>query len=446
MSATFDKNDKFGLKTFSEKLEKFLMIENDFVEGGLVVSLTAPFGYGKTTFLSMWKNDIDERRKKDENLPITITLNAWESDYCGDPLLAIVSSLIKSLDEHQQSTQSKVLREAAKDLAWLAVGLANQVAEKLTGVDSIKAGEFAESKKKKKPDFIKLYQEKSEALNKMKEALKQVFGGENPKAFIFVDELDRCRPDYAISYLETIKHVFDIHGMVFVLAVDYHHLSCSARALFGQDLKFEEYFRKFVQRSIALPKLNKNGLHNLASDYALKYLEKEGIRISLMKTGPNLNDNISELVTALNATPRQIQEIFRIIGHAASCSDQNRRGYIYWCIGISLVFMSALKVVEQKLYQLIVEDDRQANLKISKFLIDKLGVDKGRWWLCIYLSGMGMKMDDITQLFQELNLTDRPVNTGEIQQFNSGWGTFGFSDNTTGIRSIYEVIEGANNL
>ena len=33
-----------------------------------------------------------------------------------------------------------------------------------------------------------------------------------------IDELDRCRPDYAITYLETIKHIFSIKGTAFVLA------------------------------------------------------------------------------------------------------------------------------------------------------------------------------------------------------------------------------------
>ena len=33
---TFEKDDRLGLKPFSEKLEKFLMVENDFVEGSLV--------------------------------------------------------------------------------------------------------------------------------------------------------------------------------------------------------------------------------------------------------------------------------------------------------------------------------------------------------------------------------------------------------------------------
>jgi hypothetical protein len=36
---TFEKHDKLGLKPFCEKLEAYLMVEHDFVEGSLVVSL-----------------------------------------------------------------------------------------------------------------------------------------------------------------------------------------------------------------------------------------------------------------------------------------------------------------------------------------------------------------------------------------------------------------------
>ena len=53
---TFDEHDKLGLKPFSQNLERFLMVEHNFVEGGLVVGLNAPFGAGKTTYLSMWKS------------------------------------------------------------------------------------------------------------------------------------------------------------------------------------------------------------------------------------------------------------------------------------------------------------------------------------------------------------------------------------------------------
>ena len=58
---TFEATDKLGLKRFSGKLERFLSVEHDFVDGSLVVSLNAPFGAGKTTSLSVWKSDLDKR-------------------------------------------------------------------------------------------------------------------------------------------------------------------------------------------------------------------------------------------------------------------------------------------------------------------------------------------------------------------------------------------------
>jgi predicted KAP-like P-loop ATPase len=126
---TFEATDKLGLKPFSEKLENFLIVEHDFVEGSLVVSLNAPFGAGKTTFLSMWKSDLDKRQASDSATPKVITVNAWESDYCGDPLLSIVNGLIKSVSTNKSSKESKdagKLREAAKDVGWFATGLLAQ--------------------------------------------------------------------------------------------------------------------------------------------------------------------------------------------------------------------------------------------------------------------------------------------------------------------------------
>jgi hypothetical protein len=80
---TFEASDKLDLKKFSEKLERFLMVEHDFVDGSLVVSLNAPFGAGKSTFLSMWKSDFDKRRETNPTLPkaviITTLQNTWNA-------------------------------------------------------------------------------------------------------------------------------------------------------------------------------------------------------------------------------------------------------------------------------------------------------------------------------------------------------------------------------
>lgn len=82
---SFTSTDAFGWKTFAQTVEKFLLTERSFVEGSLVLSFNAPFGTGKTTFLEMLKNDLEDRRRDNQELPLPILLNAWEEDYCGSP-------------------------------------------------------------------------------------------------------------------------------------------------------------------------------------------------------------------------------------------------------------------------------------------------------------------------------------------------------------------------
>ena len=203
---SFEKTDRLDLKQFCERLENYLLVEHDYVEGGLVVALNAGFGAGKTTFVRMWENDLRSRREKGEFVPMPLVLNAWESDYGGDPLLAILANLIEAIGEWDggdKEDEKSALKEAAKNMAWFALGLGNGVAAKFTGVDAVKAGDFAEGKKtarkSKRPDFIELYHQRADALKILKEKLAGTFGGESPKIFVFIDELDRCRPDYAVG-------------------------------------------------------------------------------------------------------------------------------------------------------------------------------------------------------------------------------------------------------
>jgi hypothetical protein len=392
---TFDGHDKLGLKPFSEKLENFLIVEHDFVEGSLVVSLNAPFGAGKTMFLSMWKSDLDKRRASGSAIPKVITVNAWESDYCGDPLLSIVNGLIKSVSTDESLIESKEaakLHEAAKDVGWFATGLANKLVSSWTGFDPIEAGKFADEKKQNRkpkiPDFVSLYDERTKAFGKLKNVLQEVFGGESPKAFVFVDELDRCRPDYAISYLETIKHVFDVHGLIFILAVDRDQLEVSAKALFGAGLRFSDYFRKFVQRMITLPKPDESKLQNLAYHYVNRYWEKEGKRTSLIGDHHYRVQNIAKLFGALKMPPRQVQEAFRIIGHTLTANSPQQRGQLYWCIGLGVILMSALKVAEPNIY-FQIGNNEMGHQDVGKFLIKLLGKNEADWWFRVYITGTG---------------------------------------------------------
>jgi hypothetical protein len=70
---------------------------------------------------------------------------------------------------------------------------------------------------------------------------------------IFIDELDRCRPNFAIEVLEKAKHLFNVDNIIFVLATDKTQLGHSIRAVYGQGLDVNEYLRRFIDFDYLLP-------------------------------------------------------------------------------------------------------------------------------------------------------------------------------------------------
>jgi hypothetical protein len=78
----------------------------------------------------------------------------------------------------------------------------------------------------------------------------------NRQVFIFIDELDRCRPTYAIEMLETVKHLFDIPNFIFVLSTDTNQLQHSIKAVYGHDFDSHEYLSRFFEQRFTLPELD----------------------------------------------------------------------------------------------------------------------------------------------------------------------------------------------
>ncbi len=439
-TTSFDSTDRLNLQPFCKRLEDYLIVEHDYVDGGLVVGLNAGFGAGKTTFIRMWEADLQTRRDRREFVPMPVVLNAWESDYCGDPLLAILAGLIQAVDTwngEAKPADKKALKEAAKDVAWFALGLANGVVAKHTGLDSIKAADLATEKRKarepEKPDFIELYQQRTNALTDLKQRLATVFSGEAPKVFVFVDELDRCRPDYAVSYLEAIKHVFDVRGMVFVLAIDYEHLAISTRALFGQDLVFDEYFRKFCHRLINLPEPVDAGFANLADDYVNKYLHGQGQRICSIDTDPQQRRQFVELATGLRMGPRQLQEAFRIVGQVSAVLNPDHRGKLLWCIAAAIILFAFLRVSRREIYIKLM-NGHMPHEEVGRLLISIVGKKDADWWFKIYLTGLPNNTEapfkpriilEQAGFLDARPAADKDTELGrELGQFNEGWGRY----------------------
>lgn len=76
--------------------------------------------------------------------------------------------------------------------------------------------------------------------------------GKKLPLFILIDELDRCRPNYAIELLENIKHIFDIEGIYFIVATNSQELSHSINAIYGANFSSETYLKRFFNQEYTL--------------------------------------------------------------------------------------------------------------------------------------------------------------------------------------------------
>jgi hypothetical protein len=255
-----------------------------------------------------------------------------------------------------------------------------------------------------------------------------------------VDELDRCRPDYAISYLETIKHIFDVQGAVFILAADRQHLENSAKTAFGSDLDFEEYYRKFVHREVSLPPISEEGYGRLASAYVSHYLERDGLRNCFMELSSYRIKNIVELVAALKLTPRQIQEVFRILGHVMASSEE-KKGKLLWCIGVGTIAMAAFKVGRPEVFQKLGFKEFEPADAI-KFLTDLLGDSHIDWWFTLFLTGDGLQTKKgaaAKEVMADVGLIEDGQEIRDLGQWGQGWGHHS-SNRFTQIREKIDQI------
>lgn len=109
------------------------------------------------------------------------------------------------------------------------------------------AGNLVDAFQREKESLERFRCEVENAVNQLKAA------GKKETLVFFVDELDRCRPTFAIEMLERIKHLFDVPNIVFVLSVDKSQLEASTAAVYGEKINAPEYLRRFIDLEYGIP-------------------------------------------------------------------------------------------------------------------------------------------------------------------------------------------------
>lgn len=246
---SFDDRDEFNRKPIAEKFLRLL--DSDIKFSPIVVN--GGWGTGKTEFSKKVASLIQEKNPKNK----VVFIDAFSEDYGNASLLTIIAAIASLYpEEAQTSLISKTLpalRFSLKTVmkagtGWVLKQNADDIAEGFEDALKDAANSMID---KTVETMMKDHIESKENMEALRNALIELT--KNNKITIIIDELDRCKPSFALSIIENIKHVFDIENLCFILVANIEQLKNSIDHLYGPSVNSHKYLDKFIKYSFTIP-------------------------------------------------------------------------------------------------------------------------------------------------------------------------------------------------
>lgn len=345
-----------------------------------VLAVDGSYGQGKTFFLKR----LDLHLKATEH--VSAYVDAWTDDLEDQPLVALAATLEGALshwtaDHPNVSTAVQgFIAKTGKVAKIVGVGLftkllgfgitevgAHALHDVIAGAgddvqreirkDALKeaggtvADGFSKSGEAEAhsdmAERIERFKSGQKAVEDMKQSLRAVVAavqevGLRLPITIIVDELDRCRPTYAIKVLEEIKHLFDVEGVAFILGMHGQQLAHSVQAAYGSSFNGQAYLRRFFNRTYSLQDA---GLSSLI-DYLFKRLYVKTSMLVFPDITPTsggdstrweVHEVVAEYMKIYEMTARDVFAVVEALHVATALADEKLMGALLLPIVLSKI-------------------------------------------------------------------------------------------------------------
>ena len=264
---TFDRGK--DIREFIEGLE--------LIEGNAFISLDAKWGDGKTFFVRQieetlkyfWakKMETEEKPLKDlnsyeylkesvtvkqttvEHIYLPVYYNAWMYDDHNDPLMSLLLVMTKQCGgAYNTKINTKSLGERL-----LAVASSLPIS-----IKKVNPATLIKDLQEGKMDILSAVKTEEDIKECVRDVFNDIIVEEAEKLVIFIDELDRCKPSFAIEMLERIKHYFDDERIIFVVSLNKEQLIHTISNYYGSEFDSTRYLNRFFDVSINLPEISRS--------------------------------------------------------------------------------------------------------------------------------------------------------------------------------------------
>lgn len=257
-------------------------------EGTSSIAIDGRWGSGKTFFVKQSmllinaKNpmsDMDDEKKasivyaipfpeKSEDVPenynVAVYYDAWENDNDTDPVLSLVYEIIKQLGiNYDFDDNGNIFKLAGSVLEAFTGRNINSIIENL-----------------KSENHLTNIREEKDLHEDIKNFFTELLVERGNRLVIFIDELDRCKPSYAVHLLERIKHYLCDERITFVFSVNLGELQHTIKHYYGNTFDACRYLDRFFDMRLSLPPADKTAFYRemgLDSGYILEKVSRKVI-------------------------------------------------------------------------------------------------------------------------------------------------------------------------
>jgi len=368
------KNDALDRKGYGEALLNVITKSND----ELVISLDGKWGEGKTTFVKMWQGLLSEA-----DIP-NIYIDAFSNDYLDDAFISVASAITNYTEEHihkDHHDKLEELMEKTKNVGGQLISWSTKIGIKAATLGIIKDAELDELKNikgdiakstsnlvsKLVEDRITSHSKDIELIQSFRDILSQLpqnlTDNGDKSLVIIIDELDRCKPTYAVDIIEKVKHLFSVKNVVFVLVMNKSQLEESIKSVYGQNIDAHSYLQKFINFEAKIPKRTKEHYINDLNTYASRLLELH--ELETWGDSRNIIECLEPFSNHFNISLRQLERVFTNLAVFYATSAENQLRLVPIIVFLAVVKVVAPRLFDDLLHQRVNYNEMTDQLKLT---------------------------------------------------------------------------------
>jgi len=298
----------------------------------------------------MWEAKLKQQRYR------TLRFNARESDHTDDPFAALFSEfrlLAKAQEDVTEDTLdplfARLKDKALPILKKSAVGMIKHLTMGAVDAPELLKTIMADVAEEAAKQVLEKAESDKQSLQAFRDELAEFVQKSETTGqpvVYFIDELDRCRPTYAIAVLERVKHLLNVPGVVFVFAWDRKQLNETIKHVYGRQTDSGGYLLRFVDLEFSLSITNHRFFCNTLMERFgfLEHIEKKGGSIS----ANSIADTFPKIAENLNLSIREQEKAFTALSVIIRTNSQMDSNFLE-----ILVTLIMLRIKKPSLYQSI---------------------------------------------------------------------------------------------